>query len=235
MAISTVELRHLLRLSNFELFDFDYQFDDQKMKAEIEEAITNHFLFSEIGQETPDRFKHVFEHRFKSVIGYYNELHNTTLLKYDPLINYRMSEVLERLADISTNTEQDFSENSSSFSSGKNSTTNDSIEEEKGDNSNLDYPQNTIVGDYRSDQQINKVDRVKNDIGSGTQSSEASGNTKGITKGKTNANQTENYQKKIEGITGKTYQELVRLERENIIRIKSMLIEEMKPCFMLVY
>lgn len=116
MATVTVELRDLLR-NNFELFDFHYDFDDQEFKKEIEQAVIDHYLFYEIGQETPGRFKQRFKSRWLSMIGYYNKLHNTTLLKYDPLINYRMEEALEQLSnttsnlDTSSNRQENYSDN----------------------------------------------------------------------------------------------------------------------------
>src|SRR5699024_10426838 len=56
-----------------------------------------HYYFSENGQETPDRFKQRFKSKWLSFIDYYNRLYNTTLLEYDPLINYKVSEALEQL------------------------------------------------------------------------------------------------------------------------------------------
>src|SRR5699024_4576346 len=100
MAQVTVELRRLLK-NGFKLFDFDYEFDDKETAKELEQAIIDHYAFYEIGQETPDRFKHVFKTRWLRAIGYYNKLHNTTLLEYNPLINYKMSEALEQLTESS--------------------------------------------------------------------------------------------------------------------------------------
>ena len=103
MALVTVELRNLLK-TDFELFDFDYHFDDDNMKREIEKAITDYFYFYEIGDYSPERFKHNFRVKFLSAIEYYNKLYNTTLLEYDPLINYTMTEALERLGNTTANT-----------------------------------------------------------------------------------------------------------------------------------
>ena len=96
MALVTVELRNLLK-TDFELFDFEYSFDDDSMKKEIEQAVIDYYFFDEIGHYSPERFKHNFKTRFLSAIEYYNKLHNTTLLSYDPLINFSMNEALERL------------------------------------------------------------------------------------------------------------------------------------------
>ena len=98
MAQVTVELRKLLQLNNFELFDFPYQFDDQKFRTQLEQAVIDYYYNYEIGTETPDEFKRRFEAKWLSFIDYYNLLYNTTLLSYNPLINYKMTEALEQLA-----------------------------------------------------------------------------------------------------------------------------------------
>ena len=98
MAQVTVELRKLLQLNNFELFDFQYHFDDQKFKSQLEQAVIDYYYNYEIGVETPDEFKRRFEAKWLSIIDYYNQLYNTTLLSYNPLINYQLTEALDQLA-----------------------------------------------------------------------------------------------------------------------------------------
>lgn len=98
MAQVTVELRKLLQLNNFELFDFPYQFDDQKFKTQLEQSVIDYYYNYEIGTETPVEFKRRFQAKWLSFIDYYNLLYNTTLLSYNPLINYKMTEALEQLA-----------------------------------------------------------------------------------------------------------------------------------------
>lgn len=210
MARVTVELRHLLQ-TDFELFDFDYEFDDKNFAKELEQAVIDHYYFSEIGQPTPDKFKHVFKSRWLSMIGYYNQLHNTTLLKYNPFINYRMSEALQELRQSSNQTEQN-----------DQITTTGNIQSES-DEKTSDYPQQPIGGDYLS----------------GARESNTSSNSKDNTESESRSIQdttdNRNYEKTIEGLTGITYQELIQKERENLIRIKQMVIEELKPCFLLTY
>ena len=103
MAQVTVELRKLLQLNSFELFDFPYQFDDQNFKTQLEQSVIDYYYNYEIGAETPDEFKRRFEAKWLSFIDYYNLLYNTTLLTYNPLINYKMTEALEQLATSSNN------------------------------------------------------------------------------------------------------------------------------------
>lgn len=109
MAQVTVELRKLLQLNDFNLFDFDYQFDDLKFKQQIEQSVIDYYYTYEIGTETPDEFKRRFQSKWLSFIDYYNQLYNTTLLTYNPLINYKLAEALDQLA--TTNTQQDSTSN----------------------------------------------------------------------------------------------------------------------------
>lgn len=95
MAIVTVELRHLLS-TDFKLFDFDYTISDSVWKTELERAILDYYWFEEIGQETPDRFKHVFKTKFVAMMPYYDhlyQLNQQALL--DGLINSKITESLE--------------------------------------------------------------------------------------------------------------------------------------------
>ena len=112
MAQVTVELRKLIKLNNFELFDFSYQFDDQKFKSQLEQSVIDYYYNYEIGTETPDEFKRRFQAKWLSFIDYYNLLYNTTLLSYNPLINYKMTEALEQLAT-TNNTQNSVTDTSS--------------------------------------------------------------------------------------------------------------------------
>lgn len=203
MAQVTVELRNLLK-TDFELFDFDYPFDDRQFAKELEQAVIDYYYFYEIGSPTPDQFKHRFKRRWLSIIDYYNELHNTTLLKYDVLSNYSLTEALEQLNTSNTTQDSTGTSNTSSDSNTKGS----------------EYPQQSIAGgDFLSDETKTTVNSEVHDttklVGSSTQE--------------------QTYQKKIEGLTGTSYPELIQKHRDSLIRIKQMVIEELKPCFILVY
>ena len=267
-----MELRHLLNLSNFELFDFDYHFDDKQFASELEEHIIDYYYFHEIGQETPDHFKHVFRSRFKRMIGYYNELYNTTLLEYNPLINYSMTEAQEQLRESNTtqdNTEQATAEDSSTTNNtrtdnlvteGENTTTNNSTVTSNSEgtlNTNTkssDYPQQPIAGgDFLDGEQdtttattddntTTNTGTVNNEgITTNTGTVQNNGTTagEGITNvvGQTTSQATDNsnYEKTIEGITGTSYQDLIKKQREGIMRLIPMIIDELKPCFIMVY
>lgn len=211
MAQVTVELRNLLK-TDFELFDFDYNFDDPQFKKKLEQSVIDYYYFYEIGQETPEAFKQRFKTRWLGMIDYYNKLYNTTLLNYNPLINYSMTEALEQLSQ--SNNQQ----NTTSNVEGENTSFSDAIS--KGS----DYPQQPIAGgDY-----LSEANNTTTDINSTDKTTSIGTRTENNTVDTT-------YEKTIEGLTGTSYQELIQKERENLIRITSMVIEELKPCFILVY
>lgn len=240
MSQVTVELGSLITRTNFELFDFDYQVDDPDFKKDIEEKIIDYYYDFEIGSETPDMFKRKFKARFLRAIGYYNKLYNTTLLSYNPLINSKMTEALEQLS--TTNSQQDAS--SSTQGNGEvnqtNTTTSDQDSKTQTDSNtkNSDYPQQSISGgDFLNGESVS----TGTDNNQSTNTTDSTGKTTNsdtaTMTGKTEGNESSNtnYSKTIEGLTGTSYQELITKERENILRIPNMIIEELKPCFILVY
>ena len=249
-----MELRHLLK-TNFELFDFPYTVDDSNFKKEVEQAIIDTYFFHEING-TPDYFKHSFRTRFLSAISYYNKLYNTTLLEYNPLINYKISESLDQLSNSTQhqegNTQTTGSENTedsgnTQTSESGNSKRTDDLQTTTNENTKgSDYPQQQITNNnYLSDE----TTRTGTTDNTGTQKtdSEVTGTTTDSRQGnrtqtnntdntqESQTNNTMNYEKTVEGLTGTSYQELIKKERENILRIVGMVVAEMKPCFILVY
>ena len=239
MAAVTVELRKLLE-TDFELFDFDYQFDDLTFKKELEEHVIQYFWDYEIGQETPDMFKRKFRARWLRCIGYYNTLYNTTLLQYNPLTNYSLNEAMEQLSETNSQSQSNSTGTSSSV---HNTVTNgeDTGSESGSGQTNekaSDYPQHSITaGNYLSGEKVGTYSDSKtnshysetNVDDSGSISNENNQELESKEEAKTT------YQKTIEGITGVTYQDLIKKQRDLIIRIPDMVCEELKPCFVLVY
>lgn len=279
MAEATLELRHLLS-SDFKLFDFDYQFDDVTFKKQIEQAIIDQYYFNEIGQETPERFKHRFITRFKRIIPYYNQLYNTTLLSYNPLVNYTINEGLNQLSETNNNqensgkttTSQDSTATSvntgtttnSADTSSESLTTNNLQTDTTGDTTSTtndkgnDFPDTGIAGatflaEEKESSGSSKNNSLSKNTGTvdtdttshsdgtttssdnGTSTNEVSGTTDVVSDIVSRGTNKSNYEKTIEGLTGTSYQTLVRQERDNLLRIIDQIIEEMKPSFYLVY
>lgn len=136
MAMVTVELRKLLELNDFDLFDFEYQFDDLNFKQQIEQSVIDYYYSYEIGTETPNEFKRRFQAKWLSFIDYYNQLYNTTLLTYNPLINYKLVEALDQLA--TTNTLQDSTSNTTATGMSDTEGTENTIQTNSSDSTRTD-------------------------------------------------------------------------------------------------
>ncbi len=101
MAIVTMELRQLLRIEEFELFDFDYPLH-QDLRNEFEETFKDYYFFYEIGSETSERFKHNLKSTLKLITPYYTKLYETTLLEMDPFITYKLREEFGEIQEASS-------------------------------------------------------------------------------------------------------------------------------------
>lgn len=236
MAQVTVELRKLIHLNDFELFDFPYNFDDFNFKALIEQAVIEYYYHYEIGVETPQEFKRRFEAKWLSIIDYYNQLYNTTLLTYNPLINYKLTEALEQLATSTSNADSAQKSNADTLTT--NNLNNKVVDQSTGtgNEKTSDYPQQAIAGgDFLEGEKISNTtsNGTNTTTNTGTVGTEQASDIKTLssTKGKTNSS----YTKTIEALTGTSYQELIAKERQNLIRLIPMIISELKPLFILVY
>lgn len=224
MAQTTVELRRLLSLPGFNLFDFDYQFDDQAFKKELEQRVIDYYYDMEINCESVDMFKRKFKARWLRAIPYYNKLYNTTLLQYNPLINSKMSEALEQLATASSTSNSSGTSKTDGSTDSSSSTVLDSVTE------GSDYPQQPIAGgNYLAS--AGKTDSTQTTTGDNTSTATTTNSDENTATSENNSS----YQKTIEGLSGTSYQALIAAERENLLRIPNMLIDELKPCFMMVY
>lgn len=228
MAQVTVELGRLLDKTNFKLFDFDYQFDDATYKAQLEQNIIDFFYDYEIGQETPDMFKRKFKARWNRIIPYYNKLYNTTLLDYNPLSNQKLTEALDQTL---TNNLTEATDMSLAVT-GTETVTTDGGSDSTTDAKTSDYPQQPIATtDYASGDTSTLYHSTINNTDT------TAHNTTNTNRGTVTNEGTvvTDYTKTIEGITGTSYPELIQKHREVLIRINEQIIEEMKPCFILVF
>lgn len=92
MAQVTIELRHILQMENFKLFDFDYPITDLGWKRELEQMFVDTFYFHEIAYETIDMWKHALKAKMRLIMPKYDKLYMTTLEDYDPFITMSIKE-----------------------------------------------------------------------------------------------------------------------------------------------
>lgn len=103
MSQYTTELRYLIQ-QQYDLGLRDYPLFDEGYRNVLNKKIMDEYFFREIGQETPERFKHHLNHTLNMIMPYYNQLYRSELLTIDPLYNFRESEELKRTTDTETDT-----------------------------------------------------------------------------------------------------------------------------------
>ena len=90
---ATITLRDLLD-GGFCPFDpvDKYPIWDEKHRAELEKKIIEHYMFRQIGFETPGRFKYELNKKMREIMPYFIKIWKTTQYDYNPIENYNMRE-----------------------------------------------------------------------------------------------------------------------------------------------
>ena len=95
MAQYTLELREIIKSKdifkaiNYDLYNNDY-------KSIFEDKFIKKYYFREIGAETIGRFLIYLESTLNEIMPYYTQLYKTTTYKYDPLLNYDLTEEITK-------------------------------------------------------------------------------------------------------------------------------------------
>lgn len=71
----------------------------EEHRAELEKKIIEHYMFRQIGFETPARFKFEINKRMREIMPYYVDIWKTTQYKYNPIENYNMKEGTEDVTE----------------------------------------------------------------------------------------------------------------------------------------
>lgn len=209
MANYTMELRQIIN-RDIEIFDFDYPFYDVTKKPQFEEMFINHFFFHEIGCETVHRFKHYLKAKLHEIEPYYTHLYKTTMYEYNPILNYDVNEEITR----------ELSEKSN----GSLNNTSDISSKTTGSNTQYDTP---IV----SKDSYKKTPSFIDDSTNNNTSSGTSVETK-----TQNNDLNEKHTRKMSGNIGvMATQDLIMKEREVIININQMILNECNDLFMQVF
>lgn len=84
MAKYTMELRELLALGFHPALD-DYPIFDEGYRPILNQKILDHYMFREIGLETPDKFNFFLGRKMREIMPYYNKVYESELIRFDPL------------------------------------------------------------------------------------------------------------------------------------------------------
>lgn len=241
--------------NGFDLGLRDYPIWDEAHRSVLNNKIIHHYMFREIGFETPAMFKFYLNRTLDEIMPYYNKLYETTVYDYDPIanVNYTESTSETRVGNIegtssakSKGVSVSDGDNSVKYeSTSENTTSNTSAT--NGKNVDVDTPQSVLdVTDidrvaYASNVKFNKDGSTQNGRGSDKQDSSTSSSSNSTTKNDndsstssvTDSKESNEASKHVQGSFGvTTTQRMIEQERQLIINIDMMIVEELNNCFM---
>lgn len=208
MANYTIELRKIL--SSRDMFkSINYDFYEETYKPIFEEKFIKRFYFREIGVETIERFLINLETTLNEIMPYYKHLYQTTTYKYDPILNYDVTETITReiVGELESNNRAEQSTN-----------------------------QNEGIRNY--DTPIIKVKDENNYKKSPSFITDTQSNNtlNGSSNRRENNKSNEINNRRTRGNIGvMTTQDLIKKERENIINIDKMILDDLEVLFMQVF
>lgn len=215
MATFTIELRKILDrgidigLNSYPIFDESY-------RPKLNQSITEHFEYREIGFETIDVFINRFAQRMNLIMPVYNRLYETTLMQYNPLTTTKI------VTDSEGTGKETGKVESVNTSAGTNKSTTDST----GRNVSSDFPQAMLQdkGQYAT---------AANDS-----VSKAGASSTATEAGKNDTEQAGEHERAshttMEGYT-MSPADLVLKFRDTIINVDAMIITELEVLFMSIW
>lgn len=177
----------------------------------LNRKILDHYLYYEIGQETPDMFRHILNRTMREIMPYYNLMYQTEAAISDPFETMRMTHETDTEATVSGET----SEHSVTDANGSTNSKARAV--------NSTMPQTMLHenSDYAS---------------SASDTFSASGSEQDSTvdvSGTTGSSSTGTTRLEITGSTGARGQ-LIRDYRSSLINVDLMILKELEPLFMMV-
>ena len=215
MAKYTVTIKDLIT-NDFDLGLKDYPIYDESHRETLNNMIINHYLMSEIGQETPALFKLYLNNTMNEIMPKYNILYRA------------VDEYVKRqsvLSDVDLTIDTEGSTENNSLSTSVISANNSSSEKSKMINS--DTPQGKI---YVNDLE-NQAYATTASLGSGENSSNSESNsTNKVDNDTVNKNKTHTF-----GSNGKLPIDVMLKIQQGILNIDESIIKELQPLFFGLY
>ena len=226
----TVELGKLIE-NGFELFNFDYpSYYKDAEKLAFEQKIIDHYYFRQIGQETPQRFRHYLKCKLREIMPYYIQRYESVALmaagiksgKINPLENYSMVE--EGTNSESANAKRTGSGTTSMTGSGEVTNT------KNGTQKFSDTPQNNLsnLDNYLTNATVN-------DENEHSQSSETKNGTQSETNTEVSTGNGSHTLTRRGNIGVTTYAQMLEGYRQSFINVDMEIIEELNCLFLGVY
>lgn len=92
MSTYTVTVQWMVE-HGYQIFDDSWTTYVPEHKPELIDKILRYYWFYEIGQETPDRFRHYINEHLARIMPYYDQLYRSELLEIEPLFDKIVDEI----------------------------------------------------------------------------------------------------------------------------------------------
>ena len=206
-------------------------------------------MFREIGFETPARFIHALNTKLNEIMPYYVNLYKTTMLEYDPLevVNYKQEYVLNKSSNSSLDNVETGKSNGTGSVNGESTVSSNSSNTDISKSVENDTPQ-TLLGNQieESIDNFTNASKINHGKNNNTQETSSTSNDSTTTTANSELENTlkslgtnkedETMAKEIKGKYGSTpFQELIKKERELILNIDMMIINDLEELFLLIY
>lgn len=199
-----------------------YPIFDENHRSELNQKIYDRYRFREIGFETPALFAHYFGALLREIMPYYNELYETASREYDYLKDAEYTEN-EGVQTQSASQGSGTAETHETAHSG--GTTHDATAHSETPQGSFDFS-SVENNEYLTDATVS-------DGTTSTDTTNAGMTTTGSTMSGSGASQRA---KTVSGkFPGRSYAELIREYREQILNVDRLILDELNICFMGVY
>lgn len=256
----TITLNDIKDLPEFTEIMSNYPLYDESYRNTLNSKIINHFLYDEIGFETPHLFNHYLKIKLDEIMDKYNLLYKSKLLELDPLSNFSYIETLEK-ENSSNNTSKNVNTiegSSTSQNTGQSSSQTTNTENSSGTQTGTENKENvlqktpqgkiahenlenftyatehTLDGNNTSTTTSRQNTTNVNDITSNTSSNSLSSTNTSTINAIDDINTTENYIKTIVGTKNITTTKILNEFINDFKSIDLMIIEELESLFMQV-
>lgn len=221
MAIFTTELGTLIG-TGFDIGLRDYPIHDERYRSTLNDLITEHFFFREIGLETPALFKRFLNRKMAEIMPYYNELFKSQLISFDPLYNVNITThaTTDVTNDQTATTHRDESVNAAANGTSADTANSRSVFSQT--------PQTQLAGN--EDYATNLTDATSAGTGE-TSSTQESASVIDET-ADTGATSLTDYVNTVSGYSGQHPAAAIMEFRQSLINVNLMILDELETLFM---
>lgn len=234
----------VIEKSQAKIFSFDYPIFDNAYKKGLEKKILKHYYTREICAETFGRWQLFLESRLLEIMPYYNQLYESTLIKYDIFEDVNYTRTGSRSGEESGNTSGTGKTVHSGTDTTNRTDTLDGDYHTEGEAWSLysDTPQGSVGNIDNLSYLTNATKNTNEEDSSSDETRTTTGtDTHAYTDNREDASESskntlEEYTELIKGKNpGSSYMQMIQDFRATFLNIDKMIIDDLSDLFMTVY